>query len=37
MKAKRIDHVGIVVKDLDVALATYQPSFWIRPGPGAGR
>lgn len=27
MKAKRIDHVGIVVKDLDTALATYARNF----------
>lgn len=27
MKAKRIDHVGIVVKDLDAALATYARNF----------
>ncbi len=27
MKAKRIDHVGIVVKDLDTALATYSRNF----------
>lgn len=27
MKAKRIDHVGIVVKDLDAALATYSRHF----------
>src|SRR5690349_3840564 len=27
MKAKRIDHVGIVVKDLDAAVATYAKHF----------
>lgn len=27
MKAKRIDHVGIVVKDLETALATYSRNF----------
>lgn len=27
MKAKRIDHVGIVVKDLDTALETYSRNF----------
>ena len=27
MKAKKIDHVGIVVKDLDAALATYSRHF----------
>jgi methylmalonyl-CoA epimerase len=27
MKAKRIDHVGIVVKDLEAALATYANNF----------
>lgn len=27
MKAKRIDHVGIVVKDLDAAVATYSRNF----------
>lgn len=27
MKAKRIDHIGIVVKDLDAALATYGAHF----------
>lgn len=27
MKANRIDHVGIVVKDLDTALATYSKNF----------
>lgn len=27
MRAKRIDHIGIVVKDLDTALATYSRNF----------
>lgn len=27
MKAKKIDHVGIVVKDLETALATYSQNF----------
>lgn len=27
MKAKRIDHIGIVVKDLDAAIATYARNF----------
>ncbi len=27
MKAKKIDHVGIVVKDIDTALATYERHF----------
>ena len=27
MKAKRIDHIGIVVKDLDTALTTYGKNF----------
>ena len=29
MKAKRIDHVVIAVKDLDAAVATYQHNFGL--------
>jgi methylmalonyl-CoA epimerase len=29
MKAKRIDHIAIAVKDLDAALATYQHNFGL--------
>lgn len=36
MKAKRIDHVGIVVKDLDTALATYSRNFGFTVAPGKG-
>ncbi len=31
MKAKKIDHVGIVVKDLAAALATYEQNFGFLP------
>ncbi len=30
MKVKRIDHVGIVVKDLEAGLATYEHNFGFR-------
>lgn len=36
MKAKRIDHVGIVVKDLDAALATYATNFGFAADPSRG-
>lgn len=36
MKAKRIDHVGIVVKDLDAAVATYTRNFGFSVDPGKG-
>ncbi|MEO8539251.1 MAG: VOC family protein [bacterium] len=36
MKAKRIDHVGIVVKDLDTALATYTKHFGFAVNPAKG-
>ncbi len=36
MKAKRIDHVGIVVKDLEMALATYARNFGFEPAQGRG-
>lgn len=36
MKAKRIDHVGIVVKDLDAAIATYTRNFGFAPDPARG-
>jgi len=29
MKAKRIDHIAIAVKDLDAAVATYQHNFGL--------
>ena len=29
MKAKRIDHIAIAVKDLDAAVATYQQNFGL--------
>ena len=36
MKAKRIDHVGIVVKDLDSAVATYARNFGFSADPSRG-
>lgn len=36
MKAKRIDHVGIVVKDLDAALQTYSRNFGFSVNPDKG-
>jgi len=36
MKAKRIDHVGIVVSDLDAALATYARNFGFAADPARG-
>jgi methylmalonyl-CoA epimerase len=36
MKAKRIDHVGIVVKDLEQALATYNRHFGFEVAEGKG-
>jgi methylmalonyl-CoA epimerase len=36
MKARRIDHVGIVVKDLDTALATYSRNFGFAADPSRG-
>ena len=33
MKAKKIDHVGIVVKDLDAAIATYRANFGFEVDP----
>jgi len=36
MKVKRIDHVGIVVKDLDAALATYERNFDLKADPSRG-
>ena len=36
MKVKRIDHVGIAVKDLDAALATYERNFDLKADPARG-
>lgn len=36
MKAKRIDHVGIVVKDLDAAVATYEHNFGFKADASRG-
>jgi len=36
MKAKRIDHIGIVVKDLETALATYSKHFGFAQDPSRG-
>lgn len=36
MNAKRIDHVGIVVKDLATALATYERNFGFKSDPSRG-
>lgn len=36
MKAKKIDHVGIVVKDLDAAIATYRKNFGFEVDPARG-
>jgi methylmalonyl-CoA/ethylmalonyl-CoA epimerase len=36
MKAKKIDHVGIVVKDLDAAIATYRANFGFEVDPIRG-
>ena len=36
MKAKRIDHVVIVVKDIEIALATYSRNFGFEPDRSRG-
>ena len=36
MKVKRIDHVGIVVKDLDAALTTYERNFGLKADASRG-
>ena len=36
MRLKRIDHVGIVVRDLETALATYERNFGLRRDPNRG-
>ncbi len=36
MNAKRIDHVGIVVKDLEAALATYERNFDLKADTSRG-
>ena len=36
MKARRIDHIGIVVKDLDAAVATYAKHFGFAADPSKG-
>lgn len=36
MKVKRIDHIGIVVKDLDEALGTYERNFGLKADPARG-
>jgi methylmalonyl-CoA/ethylmalonyl-CoA epimerase len=36
LKAKRIDHLGIVVKDLDTALATYSKNFGFKVNAAKG-
>jgi methylmalonyl-CoA epimerase len=36
VKAKRIDHVGIVVKDLQTALETYSRNFGFKVDPSKG-
>lgn len=36
MKAKRIDHIGIVVKDLETGVATYERNFGLRRDPNRG-
>lgn len=36
MKARRIDHIGIVVKDLQEALQTYERHFDFRADPARG-
>ncbi len=36
MKAKRIDHIGIVVKDLPAALGTFEHNFGFTPNPAKG-
>lgn len=36
MKAKRIDHIGIVVKDLAQGLATYERNFGFKADAGRG-
>jgi methylmalonyl-CoA epimerase len=36
MKAKRIDHIGIVVKDLATGLATYERNFGFKADQGRG-
>ncbi len=36
MKAKKIDHVGIVVKDLDAGLATFARNFGFAADPARG-
>lgn len=36
MKAKRIDHVGVVVKDIAAAVATFQHHYGFQADPGRG-
>ncbi|MBI2765692.1 MAG: VOC family protein [Chloroflexi bacterium] len=36
MSFKKIDHIGIVVKDLDAALATYDHNLGLKAAPGRG-
>ncbi|MEO6044919.1 MAG: VOC family protein [Tepidiformaceae bacterium] len=36
MKVKRIDHVGIAVKDLDAAVATYERNFDLKADTSRG-
>ncbi|HMO54446.1 MAG TPA: VOC family protein [Tepidiformaceae bacterium] len=36
MKAKRIDHIGIVVKDLETAIETYARNFGLSAAAGRG-
>jgi methylmalonyl-CoA epimerase len=36
MKAKRIDHIGIVVKDLQEGLGTFEKNFGFRADPARG-
>lgn len=36
MKVKRIDHVGIVVRNLEEALATYERHFGLKADPSRG-
>jgi methylmalonyl-CoA/ethylmalonyl-CoA epimerase len=36
MKAKKIDHIGIVVRDLSIAVATYERNFGFKTDPSRG-
>jgi methylmalonyl-CoA epimerase len=36
MTFKKIDHIGIVVKDLDTAVATYEHNFGLKKDPSKG-